>query len=186
MNRAELEHVIRASGEVTDQYEFVIVGSQSILGSVPNPEAVFTMSAEADIYPLQAPELAEKIEGALGEGSQFHQVYGYYAQGVGPQTAVLPDGWMKRVHRVQNSVTNDRVGYCLDVVDLFMSKAAAGRDKDREFCMAMLEYRHVKPSQLLDLVVVMPLDEQRRRALRATIRRWVKTLRDAGHEIPDA
>jgi hypothetical protein len=57
---------------VTDQYEFVILGSQSILGSVPNPEPVFTMSAEADIYPLQAPELADKIDGALGEGSQFH------------------------------------------------------------------------------------------------------------------
>lgn len=47
MTRDELEHVIRASGEVTDQYEFVIVGSQSILGGVPNPHEVFTMSAEA-------------------------------------------------------------------------------------------------------------------------------------------
>jgi len=45
------------------------------------------MSAEADIYPLQAPELAEKIEGAIGEGSQFHQTFSYYAQGVGPHTA---------------------------------------------------------------------------------------------------
>ncbi len=38
------------------------------------------------------PELAEKIEGALGEGSQFHETFGYYAQGVGPETAVLPSG----------------------------------------------------------------------------------------------
>jgi hypothetical protein len=111
MTREELEHIIRACGAVTNQYEFIIVGSQSILGSVPNPEDVFTMSAEADIYPLQAPELAEKIEGALGEGSQSHETYGYYAQGVGPDTAVLPAGWMNRVHRIQNAATNDRVGY---------------------------------------------------------------------------
>ena len=52
MTRDELEHIIRASGDVTDQYEFMIIGSQSILGSIPNPEPVFTMSAEADIYPL--------------------------------------------------------------------------------------------------------------------------------------
>lgn len=78
----------------------MIVGSQSILGPVPNPEAIFTMSAEADIYPLNAPELADKIEGALGEGSQFHETFGYYAQGVGPETAVLPKGWLCRVHRV--------------------------------------------------------------------------------------
>lgn len=186
MTREELEHIIRASSDVTDQYEFVIVGSQSILGPVPNPEEVFTMSAEADIYPLQAPELAEKIEGALGEGSQFHETYGYYAQGVGPETAVLPAGWMNRVHRVQNAGTNDRVGYCLDVVDLFMSKAVAGRDKDRVFCMALLEYGYVRPTQVLDLVSLMSLDVEQQRKLRATIRRWVKTLRDAGHELPDA
>jgi hypothetical protein len=170
---------------VTDQYEFVILGSQSILGSVPNPEPVFTMSAEADIYPLQAPELADKIDGALGEGSQFHDHNGYYAQGVGPETAILPDGWMNRVHRVQNAATNDRVGYCLDVADLFMSKAAAGRDKDRVFCMALLQHGYVKPSQWVALVDVMPLDAEGQRRLRARIQRWTRALRDAGHDIAD-
>lgn len=43
MTRDELEHIIRACGEVTGQYEFMIVGSQSILGPVPNPQEVFTM-----------------------------------------------------------------------------------------------------------------------------------------------
>lgn len=37
MTRDELEHIIRASADVTDQYEFIIVGSQSILGSVLYP-----------------------------------------------------------------------------------------------------------------------------------------------------
>ena len=50
MTREELEHVIRASADITGQYEFIVVGSQSILGAVPNPAAVFTMSAGADIY----------------------------------------------------------------------------------------------------------------------------------------
>lgn len=186
MTREELEHIIRASGDVTGHYEFVIVGSQSILGSVQNPAAVFTMSAEADIYPLQAPELAEQIEGALGEGSQFHDTYGYYAQGVGPETAVLPAGWMGRVHRVQNAATNDRVGYCLDVIDLFLSKAAASRDKDRVFCMALLQHGHVKPAQALSFVDAMPLDAAQQRRLRATVRRWIKALRDAGHALDGA
>jgi hypothetical protein len=84
MTRDELEHIIRASGEITGEYEFMIVGSQSMLGSVPNPEAVFMVSMEADIYPFRAPELADEIDGAIGEGSQFHERFGYYAQGVGP------------------------------------------------------------------------------------------------------
>ena len=185
MTREDLEHIIRASADITDQYEFVIVGSQSILGPVPNPQAVFTMSAEADIYPLLAPELAEKIDGAIGEGSPFHETHGYYAQGVGPDTAILPDGWFQRVHRVQNSNTNDRVGYCLGVADLFMSKAAAGRDKDRDFCMALLAHAYVDPAQALGLVPHMPITDSEMRRLRATIRRWVKTLREAGHVIPE-
>ena len=51
MNREDLEHIIRAAGDVTDEYEFIIVGSQSILGPIPYPPDVFKLSAEADIYP---------------------------------------------------------------------------------------------------------------------------------------
>lgn len=179
MKREELEHVIRASADITDQYEFVIVGSQSMLGPVPRPEPEFTVSMEADIYPLQAPDLADKIDGAIGEGSHFHETHGYYAQGVGPETAILPEGWMDRVHRVQNRNTNDRVGYCLGLLDLFLSKAAAGRDKDRAFCMALIRHRHVEPSQALELVPRMPIDDKARQALRATIRRWAKAVAEA-------
>lgn len=185
MTREELEHVIRASGDVTNQYEFVIVGSQSMLGPVPNPEEVFTVSMEVDIYPLQAPELADKIDGAIGEGSQFHRSFGYYAQGVGPKTATLPKDWTQRLHRVQNSNTNGRVGYCLDVLDLFLAKAAAGREKDREFCMALFEYGYVTLAQALTMVPTMPIDEKEQRTLRATIRRWAKAVRDAGCEATD-
>lgn len=185
MTREELEHIIRASGDITEQYEFVIVGSQSMLGAVPNPEQVFTVSMEADIYPLRAPELADRIDGAIGEGSQFHQRFGYYAQGVGPETATLPGDWLQRVHRIQNRNTNDRVGYCLDVLDLFLAKAAAGREKDREFCMALFEHGHVTPEQVLQLVPTMPLDDKEQRTLRATIRRWAKAVRNPGHDVPD-
>ena len=174
MTREELEHIIRASGDITDQYEFVIVGSQSILGAVPRPEEVFTVSMEADIYPLQAPELADRIDGAIGEGSQFHETYGYYAQGVGPETAGLPAGWMQREHRIQNRNTQDRIGYCLDVLDLFLAKVVAAREKDREFCIALLQYGYVNLEAALALVDNMPLDAKAQQTLRATIRRWAR------------
>lgn len=162
----------------------MIVGSQSMLGAVPDPEPVFMVSMEADIFPLRAPELADSIDGAIGEGSQFHREFGYYAQGVGPSTAMLPSDWMQRVHRIQNRNTNNRVGYCLDLPDLFLAKAAAGREKDREFCMALFQHRYVTPARVLQLVATMPLDDKEQRALRATIRRWAKAVRDAGHDVP--
>ncbi|HNU10242.1 MAG TPA: hypothetical protein PKJ45_02625 [Rubrivivax sp.] len=184
MNREELEHVIRASADLTNEYEFVIVGSQAILGPIPNPPAVFTMSAEVDIYPLQRPELADRIDGNLGEGSHFHRSFGYYAQGVGPKTAVLPLGWMTRVHRVQNMATGGRVGYCLDPLDLFLSKAVAGREKDRIFCKAMLQHRYVTAKDLLALVGTMPIDEAAQRRLKATIRRWSESVQTEGQPPP--
>ena len=65
------------------------------------------------------------------------------------------------------------------------STNAAGRDKDREFCMALLEHAYVTLPQVLELVSHMPLLDEEQRKLRATIRRWAKTLREAGHPIPE-
>lgn len=87
------------------------------------------------------------------------------------------------MQRVQNSNTQDRIGYCLDLSDLFLAKAVAGREKDREFCMALLMHGYVAPTALLALVADMPLDDRAQKSLRATIRRWTKVLRDAGHSI---
>lgn len=180
MKRDDLEHIIRASGDITKEYEFVVVGSQSIHGSVMRPDRMLTMSVEADIYPLNAPELADLIDGAIGEGSIFHDSNGYYAQGVGPETAVLPSDWMTRVHKVQNGNTDNRIGYCLDALDLFLSKAAAAREKDRQYCLALLKLEYLRVDEALNLVERMYLDsddpEGNRRRLRATIRRWAKDL----------
>lgn len=104
MRREQLEHLLRASANVLNdrsrakgKHEFVVVGSQSILGQHPDAPVEVLRSMEADIYPRSSPELAEVLDGALGELSPFHGTHGYYAQGVGPETAVLPDGWEQRI-----------------------------------------------------------------------------------------
>jgi hypothetical protein len=52
MRRSELEHIIRAAAAISNQYEIMVIGSQSILGSVAEPPAVLVESMEADIYPV--------------------------------------------------------------------------------------------------------------------------------------
>lgn len=150
MQRSQLEHLIRAAAEITNQYEFVVIGSQSIVGSVEAPPVECTVSMEADIYPLQAPELADLIDGSIGELSFFHDHFGYYAQGVGPETAHLPQGWRERLVRLQTAGTNGRVAYCLDPIDLFVSKACAGRDKDVVFNRALLAAGIVTPASAIE------------------------------------
>ena len=110
MKRSELEHLIRAAAAITDQYEIMIVGSQSILGAVPHAPELLLLSMEADVYPLHRPELAELIDGAIGELSPFQLQFGYYAQGVGPETAILPQGWEQRVVKIQNANTDLKIG----------------------------------------------------------------------------
>ena len=55
MKREDLEHIIRAAAEVTGEREFVIVGSQAVLGQFPDPPSVLLVSMEADIHPIHAP-----------------------------------------------------------------------------------------------------------------------------------
>jgi hypothetical protein len=47
----EFEHVIAAAANVTGQDEFVVIGSQAILGTHREAPAVMLVSLEADIYP---------------------------------------------------------------------------------------------------------------------------------------
>ncbi len=85
---------------------------------------------EAALYPRYRPELAELIEGSLGELSPFHQSFGYHADGVSSNTAILPRGWEQRLTSLSNENTGGAIGWCLDPHDLAISKLAARREKD--------------------------------------------------------
>jgi hypothetical protein len=160
MQRTELEHLIRAAAAITNQYELVIVGSQSILGAYPDAPTLLLQSMEADLYPLQHPELADLIDGAIGELSPFEERFGYYAQGVGPDTAVLPKGWEQRLIKIQNQNTDSKIGYCLEPHDLAASKLVAGRDKDGPFVATMLKHQLIDRQVLQARIALLPITEE--------------------------
>lgn len=180
MQLQQLEHLIRAAGTVTDRYEFVVIGSQSILGSVARPPVDCLLSTEVDIYPKDAEELADKIDGALGEGSRFHDTYGYYAQGVDSSTAILARGWEGRLVRLQTPGTGERIAYCLDVLDLFLSKCAANREKDRDFNVVLLRAGLVDEQSALQRVPDMPIDDNARSIMASLISRLAQQAMAAG------
>ena len=158
MRRSDLEHLIRAAGRIAEEHELVIIGSQAILGQFPDAPAALVRSMEADLYPLSRPELADKVDGAIGEGSNFHQTHGYFAQGVGPDTATLPKGWRQRLVRIENQNTDGYVGLCLEVHDLAISKYIAGREKDREFTRGLARHGMTDRETLLERLAVTKLD----------------------------
>jgi hypothetical protein len=160
MRRDEFEHVIAAAADVAAEQEIVVIGSQAILGTVADPPETLLFSMEADVYPLRAPHKAEEIDGSLGDGSRFHSMYGYYAHGVGPKTAVAPAGWEERLVRVE---IPRRVGQkaaavalCLEVHDLVLAKCVAGRERDWDFARDAIAADLVQVGELLDRIVDLP------------------------------
>lgn len=71
---------------------------------------------------------------------QLEHTFGYYAHGVGPDTATLPDGWRERLVPVRNQNTGSGTGLCLETHDLAVSKLIAGREKDLAFIAALLRH----------------------------------------------
>ena len=156
MKRSDLEHILRASKGITGETEFIVIGSQSILGPHPDAPRVLRQSMEADLYPKHRPELAPQIEGSLGELSQFHQTFGYRADGVSPTTATLPPGWEMRLVKLTNDNTGGAIGWCLEPHDLAFSKLAARREKDLAFVAALLRFKLARAPRLRGLIDTTP------------------------------
>jgi hypothetical protein len=173
MRLDQLEHVVGAAANVVGEHAFVVIGSQAILGTYPEAPGSLLMSMEVDIYPLASPELADAIDGALGDGSQFHRTFGYYAHGVGPDTAKAPAGWTERLVRLavapRPGSKGDSVALCLEIHDLVLAKCAAGRARDWDFTLETLRAGLVDAEELLNRIESMPIDAERRAAVRAMV-----------------
>jgi hypothetical protein len=152
MNVVELEHIIRASGGNADCLDIVIIGSQSILGTFPEAPECLLISMEADVFPLDRPQDAILIDGAIGELSIFHETFGYYAHGVAEDTAFLPTGWKDRLVPLKNANTRGVTGWCLEVHDLAVSKLVAGREKDVDYLRELFRHELAEPDKVAELL----------------------------------
>ena len=71
MNRAALEHIVRAAAAACGEREIVIIGSQAVLGQFPHAPETLLASLDADVFPRYAPDKSDLIDGAIGELSMF-------------------------------------------------------------------------------------------------------------------
>lgn len=176
MRHDQFEHVIRAAGTVLDVDEVIVIGSQAILASFVDLPLEATMSMEADILGPGGQADADRIDGVLGELSPFHESFGIYADGVGPDTAKLPDGWTGRLVDYANPNTNGVTARCLEPHDLLASKLYAGRDKDLAFCRAVIGAGLVDVDVLRSRVRTLPLPSDRADHAMATLARVLVDL----------
>jgi len=162
VRRAELEHVLRAAARVVGQQDFLVVGSAAILASVDDEllPVEATRSDEADLAPYDDPdgEKSLAVEGSLGQGSRFHDSFGYYADGVDMSTALAPAGWKDRLVSFDPPGAEPGRGWCLERHDLVVAKLVAGRAKDYEFADALLRDGLVDLAVLIERLESVPRD----------------------------
>ncbi len=173
MTREQFEHAIRAAGAVLGVSELLVIGSQAVHGSMAGALPIeATRSVEVDVAIRGDVEgrLADLIDGSIGEASMFHDTFGYYAQGVVESTAQLPAGWQARLVPFDSPGTRGVTAWCLELNDLWISKAVAGRDKDREFCRALLERGVVATDVLRSRLETVPALDAR---VRSAVAGWI-------------
>lgn len=169
MKRQDLEPILRAAGAIVECDDLIVIGSQAVLGQWPDAPADLLQSMEADLIPVQHPDRAKLIAGFSGEGSPFHELYGYYADGVEEGTAILPRDWRSRLVPIENPNTRGVRGLRLEVHDLLIAKYVAGRPKDLTFAGAVAHPKLADGEILLQRLADTDLDPQRQGLVRARI-----------------
>lgn len=186
MKRFQLEHIIRAGGSIADDEEIIVLGSSSILAQFPNISEEVLLSIEADVFPKNRPDMADLIDGSIGELSPFHQAFGYYAHGVGKETAGnLPRGWDRRLFPIRNENTGGVTGWCLEIHDLAAGKYAAGREKDHQFISSLIAHGMVNKKTLLKRAEELGGSMETKKKIRQRIMADFKKTKSRG-TVPEA
>ena len=144
----DLDRAVRAISQHFDADEIIIIGSQAILVHDAHAPAIMRASREIDAYPGNSDEweslhgglASEEINAWFGSGSQFHETFGFYIDGVDASTAKLPPGWQDR--RIVRTVVVDGKtirAVAPSVEDLIVSKLFRLDQKDRDFIRAWHE-----------------------------------------------
>jgi hypothetical protein len=105
LNQQRVDHILRAAGVVTVCAHRV----SYCRGVALRPPGNHDDLARRRLFAYDAPDaesIADQLDGALGQASPFDAEFGYYCDGVGPETAVLPDDWRDRAKLYSSPAAN--------------------------------------------------------------------------------
>jgi hypothetical protein len=139
----KVDHILRAAGAATGQTRFVLIGSAAIFAWKTIVPADMAMTREVDLFAYDvdaatAESVAFEIDGSLGQASRFDETYGYYCDGVGPDTAILPTDWEARAKEYSSPATEGVTAIVPHPDDIALAKLCAGREKDYSWLVAAI------------------------------------------------
>ncbi|MBI4658357.1 MAG: hypothetical protein HY735_05855 [Verrucomicrobia bacterium] len=177
MTKTQLELALRMAGEIAREHDFIVFGSQCILGVLPTPPKDCLTSLELDLYPRNYPQTVPLLVAKLGRRSGFSVVNGFFVDCVTPELAALPDGWTERLIPFRTKRTGGVTGWCLELHDLAASKLAAGRKKDLAYVRALLRSRLIKAIVLENRLKTLAVSASRREDFTKVLQKLVAGLR---------
>lgn len=170
-------HVARALSEITGRKELVVVGSAAVIAAMLELNGNDFGTEDVDIFSLDGEDEERFTDEAevIGRDSQFHETYGYYADGVGPKTAIMPADWKSRAERRNVPGAPGVVLWVPEVNDVALAKLSAWRDKDIQWLKIAAREGVIEPEVMASRFSMMmqtdhtpPLAELARRS--ATLR----------------
>ena len=157
MTKSQLELALREAAKITRERDFIVFGSQCILGTISRPPRVCLLSQELDLYPRNRPHAVMLLVKKLGPRSAFSKREGFFVDCVTPELAALPEGWTDRLIPFCSRKTGGATGWCLELHDLAASKLAAGRKKDLDYVQALLSCGLINSRMLKGRLRTLPV-----------------------------
>jgi len=165
MKKQQVDHALRAAGNITGEKQFVIIGSQSLHGKHPDVADQILTSFEVELIAANNSDRTRWLN-VIGMDSPFHETYGYYVDPVDDKTAILPTGWKERLVTLPPGDTGGVKGLCLEPHDLAIAKYAAAREKDLIFTRELARRGITSEEGLLSLLAQTSVDETLRNRIR--------------------
>jgi hypothetical protein len=146
MTLAALQHILRAARILAEDRRFLVLGSASLLASLPglgDADGLLAATYDADLCPQPFDELtAVMLDESLGESRVFFQRHGYHADILRESILeTLPEGWRGRLVPVPECPD----AYALDPEDLAAVKLSVGRPKEIELVRKLLAMGMIDP-----------------------------------------
>lgn len=117
----------------------IIVGSQAVFAVTDYPPEIARLSIECDFLLIgESFRFRDKVTDELGVFSDYQTESGFYADGLGRATVVLPEDWEERLVELKDE-NGETIALCAEIYDVAVSKLVAGREKDFEFLGALLD-----------------------------------------------
>jgi hypothetical protein len=170
MKKQQVDHALRAAGNMTGEKQFIIIGSQSLHGKYPDVADEILTSFEVDLIATQNTDRTQWLN-VIGIESPFHEMFGYYVDPVDGKTPILPKGWKGRLVNLPPGDTGGVKGLCLEPHDLAIAKYAAFREKDLIFTRELAQRGLVSKDRLVSLLDQTPIDGEARERIRGQIER---------------